>query len=490
MEQTQRDKIFLDRRLERACGYVSDMWFPASAAITRRVREKLRSGHYDQAVPELLADLRGDFSLYIYCLRELGHLLHEEGAPALPDTTPEELIARAGLERLRLILELEDESISAHSFEGMNEFQHTRLNEALLSARTVEVLADEAGLDSGMSFSIALLRQLGLTLIAWNYPGVYEKATLSLGQYQTLDEAIAAQLGYSPALLGIRLARSWHLPLTMVAAIDPDAGRIELGDDAEYSQLIDAAARTFSTICRVGEALSRANNPSLYPRAEQDWSEARLEIARRLGDDGLAIIRAHFRRSCEKLIDASPQVFRIGITLDPEARFLERRYTALIDQNRFIPQCRPPLQRRLVALYGQLARLGSVSSEHLDYFAREVIPAGGFTAGCVYTIEPALQKLIPQLRINQLRCREAKSVPLSSTADPLVAALDAQAPLIEEVALAHGSIVTLTGAVGLSQRVGVIYLELPRQVFAEDAATHLIHCQALIQGLNDCLRLS
>ncbi|HPN73314.1 MAG TPA: HD domain-containing phosphohydrolase, partial [Candidatus Omnitrophota bacterium] len=58
-------------------------------------------------------------------------------------------------------------------------------------------------------FLSALLRQLGITLVAWNYPAAFDRALKSVTSTQPLTTVLSSMLGFSPELLAASLVRQW-----------------------------------------------------------------------------------------------------------------------------------------------------------------------------------------------------------------------------------------------------------------------------------------
>ncbi len=483
MDNNSREKLFAERRVERAVDYVSDRWFPVNPDVLGRIRADLSAGAYGDDAAIVFTEVRQDFSLFLYCLRELTGMLRAVGAE-IP-ANPRELFVTAGIERLREVLAIDEQEISRHRIKAMTPLQRGRFEEALLSASTAQVIAEAHQLDGNACFSAALLRQLGLTLISWNYPIVYERAVQSLGETGDLDIGITKILGYSPSLLAVRILENWGLHSEMIEAFEPSEA-----DWFESEALVGAtAAPTFASICTVAEALARANHPDVYPTAERDWNRARTVITRELGADGLRIIRSIFLENCAGYVGVLRSVFRGGTMLDPAYRQFSHRHAGLLDRNPYIAQCRPHLEKRLTAFYEELARSSEISQQQIMALAHDIIPAAGFTGGRVYTIEPTLSKLVPQLNFGQPRATSVEWIDATQVSDPVARAFESITPITTEHEVDELRLVSIAGVLGYSQRVGVVSLELPRQIFIQSTAAYLVHFKAVTQSFNECLKL-
>ena len=478
---------FADKRLRRACQHVSDLWFPVNGALLAKIREGLRTGSYERDMDLLLGEIRSDLSLFTYCLRELSRLLKEERFAVASLANPVEFLRAAGLQRLRKILDVNENTVSRHTLVTMSSFQKVRLEEALVSAATAEVLATDAGVDPIEGFSAAILRQLGHTLIAWNYPTVYQRALASLKRGADLDVEIARVLGFTPSILAGAIIQDWGISPELKASVVPTRDAEEpVGGE------LSAVARTLATLCHVGEALARANHPETYPTAQADWQFAKAEIGERIGDDGLAVIQERFSEVCISYVESVPHVFRGGLVLDPEVQVQKHRQGTLLDHNPYVQQCREDLKERLLQLYEQIAA-GPVSKTNIRLLTHEIIPEAGFRGGCVFTVDPANRLLIPQLEMKPVRMRRIVPVPyrdFDDSGDVIATAFQCNAPIAQHLLEPREGVGGfIAGVLGFSQRVGVLYLELPEDAVDDAEANYTVHFKAIAQALNDALGL-
>lgn len=481
---------FPERRLERACQYVSDMWFPANPTLVVKLRHSLAVDNSPD-LEAFVADLKGDYSLFLFCLRELLQLLRQEGVKPPLHLSPLELFKWGGVERLRAILSLDDAPGSRHNFGNLTAVQQERLEEMVISTSAAQVLARQSHVEENLGFSAALMRQLGLTLIAWNYPEAYQRALEMLSEEITLDAALTRILGFSPTLLGITLARKWGVSPDICLAMIDDDEPLE-AEEAEWAVQNSAISHTLATLCRVGEALARANAPEVYPNARNDWEVAKVEIQARLGNEGLEMIQAAVEETCDNYITSIPTLFKGGSLLDPETRLESYEQEHLITRNPYVERCRAYLKKKLQDLYAAIQRNEGAHAT-LRTLMREIIPESGYSGGIVYALEPTSEFLVAQLRIGTPVLRGMAQVSLDPRA--LSGELVIQAYLGDET-VCHGVLsedgtgfTCVAGFLGCSQRFGVLYLEIPDLVFKGSEEHHLTHFKAFCLAINDCLAL-
>ena len=133
--------------LERALRHVSQGWLPPQAEVLDKVRARLEKGEYENNRKALTDDLKEDFALFTYCLKELSTLLNSNSlSPRInvvshqdsggTRLSPMEVLELCSLDDFKKILETPAHQISPHNSASMNEFQTLRLRETALSATT------------------------------------------------------------------------------------------------------------------------------------------------------------------------------------------------------------------------------------------------------------------------------------------------------------------------------------------------------------------
>lgn len=485
--ESDTKKSFPDRRLERACQYVSDMWFPVNPALVARLRAAVKNTK-SADMDSLVSEIQGDYALYMFCLRELCGLLQREGVKPPEAKTPLEMFRFGGIDRLRSILELSDKQRSPHSFELMSESQKRRIQDSIISASSVQALARGSKVDPQLGYSTGLLRQLGLTLIAWNYPSAYEKALSMLTEDTSLDILLTQVLGFSPAVLALALSHKWGLPRELCAALEFDIAQRE---DFEEALEVEAIGSMLANLCRVGEALARANNPQDYPSARKDWAKAQAEVASRLGPDGISIIQEAVAENCQKYTISSPGFFKPGKILDPESHIAEFLEGQLLASNPHVMKCEDALREKFIKLYEKISKLVS-SDEALRFLVHQIIPESQFKGGCVFTIEPSSGMLVSQLKIGSPISRDTSPVPATastSASDIITVAYNSDEPIIRNLTIDGHNWVQIAGLFGFNQRLGVLFLEMPENLYIIKEMAEITHFKAMAQALNDSLEI-
>jgi len=463
--------------LELATSYSSEAWFPCCPAVLERVRKGITNGQFEADPEPLLAELKADFSLLFFLLQCIAQRMPGE------NRSPREMIV-GSLQRgiLKEIIASPDFRVGRHHLSSMSPSQGSQLHAAMISASAAEELAAAAGIDPFEGFSCALLRQLGLTLISWNYPHVYSRAVAYVTPARTVDRTISSLLGFSPTLLAVRVCEKWGLSNSLRGALGDSSAVIVKGSEEEH------VVQLLCKICQVGEALSRVTNPEQTGTNEADWNFARAEVESTLGAEGISRIRRRIVENCARYAEINPGLFP---TQETETKGSESSRPANATRNLYLHHCPERVQVILNGLYATIER-ASITKESLDLLCKHAAPEAGFARGVIYLLDPEDNLLIPRLPIGETRLMDFAPVPVSAqqNQDFVRAAFLARTTLSEEKTLADGRrILTLAGALGVEQRIGVLLLESGPLAASGVQSTPLIYFKALKQAMDDCMGL-
>ena len=499
----------LDENVERAFRHVSNGWLPPQKEVLEKVRCHLNAGKYDEHRERLTSDLKEDFALYMYCLRELSAAIEKERSEGArfrdpqetggQKLTPHEIFERASFETLKSILLKPDSEISSHSISDMSDLQARRFRESIISASAAEVLAGRNAIDPEMGFSCGLLRHLGLTLIAWNYPRVYSRAMESITQNEGLDYQLQKVLGFSPSLLGLSFARKWNLSEDILLALGDRRKRNQVGSAparlvAEKSESSSKqVGELLCKICEVSEALARANDPEHYPTALRDWEEAEEAIAAQLGPQGIQLIFDKAQDHCKQYLKNAPELQGFTETTVLKERIVDSQYAAAkLEKNIHLKSCPPELKDKLTKLYFQL-KPNKILKKNIRTLVFEIIPAAGFLRGCIFMLEPASRLLAPSIKLGEMpadRCRPIKLSSALSHFDLVSSAFSLKSPLREEGVSRDGrKTLMMACSIGQAASMGVLYLETAENFAADIGADPMPVFRAIRQTLCDCLNL-
>ncbi len=469
-------------RLDKACNYLANKWFPCSPATIQKLDHIFASktpitAESRSALSELI---RKDYSLALFLYKELCKDTRQD----LPDS-PIQLIEDTPAEQLIDIIKHSLPILGLHSVEDSEDYQLKKLEEAFLALITTKKLCSVDSIDPDLGAEVSLFRQLGYLLVAWNYPTIYHSAVKHADEQHSIDDNLVAALGFSPTALAMSLAEKWGLSSVFKDAIDSSDDSLLAPDETK------AVAKSISKLCGIGEKLARASNPSVYPSALHDWEDAKKVITAKLGDDGLKIIDQAMSEECEDLFVTSPFLFKPGTISSIEETLRSFELEKTTARNPYISDCGPQMKGELLALYDLIAS-GQKSEQTVALLLQRILPLAGFSSSALFTLDPGNKKLALQIKSGNIQLRDGKNyqefkpknsqdiVPLAFHS-PEVLSYDPKNPAEPSC---------LATFFGCSQRFGVFYVELPSKSYIENKSTYQGRLKAMVFALNDCLELN
>jgi hypothetical protein len=484
-------KDFSERRLEKASKHVAALWFPINPQLLSNIREKFEKGAYERSPEKLLSDLKKDFALFTFIVKELMPIAAAQRIEDAIRHNPAELIRWAGPARIQAMVMDDSNLPQSHIFHALEPFQADRLRETAIIASTAEILSESHNLDPDTGFCHGVIREIGLNLIAWNYPTMYARVVKSLTPSTTLDEALSKELGFSPSLLAMRVLR-------------PHASSHESENAA-----LEQTWSTYEQLCEVGEALARSENPETYPSAENDWKLASEYLKKTVGDKGVDLIKNRAVEHSQEYQKTLNSLFRSLEEFNPERKVSGHKKRATSRKNKYLPYCAPEIQAALKNLYAEMADAKAARAV-LESLLRTIIPQAGFTGGCVFIVDPVAMALMPRTVFGDVRLRPIERIALRQSlaginssgivtdaiqssrceTDLAAAALSCAQPVIERHEdMLSSNLTGMYGSLGDARKVGVLYLEAPEASDMLADQQSMSTFKAMRQALADALQL-
>ncbi len=459
-------------------------WFPVNPDHLKKIQDGLSRGAYDLDVDFLISEIQNDLALYTFTLKEARRRLGDTGIAL----SPEQLLRKTGLTNLNTILQTSPDKISTFDLEKAEELQSLRLKDAVISAGAAEVMAHHRNLSGNLGYTTEVIRQLGLTLISWNYPEEYKRSMAAYAEGADLEIELTKNLGFSAALFGIAIARQWGLCPELRIAVG------DTGFKKQQTKLVNTAS-TLTKICEVGEALARANNPKQHPNAKKDWKIAKSRIEAMLGANGIHTIEEHIKDQCEHYSSIAPEIFGEEVDLNPTKSIIQTPRNEKFLDNRYIRHCPRDIQNRLEQVYNSFSPDPATRQTCIITLAEEICPRAGFEYGCIFLLQPDTMTLTPRLTIGKLPPKTFKNYHAMSVStrnpDPITSAYHCNTPIVQgSDALTPFGEASISSVLGRSQRVGVLYLEPSPDLLDLRDSSALQRFKALCQTLHDCLSLS
>jgi hypothetical protein len=280
-------------------------------------------------------------------------------------------------------------------------------------------------------------------LIAWNYPSVYQRAFADVGSSQSLDDRLAAELGFTPALLSS-------------VVFSPREG-----DKAtKVSDAVELWA-PYDELCEVGEIVARSQNPLLYPKVFADWERVQGILSEALGEKAIDQIRKQALSRSARYSKSFPEVFETIGTFNPEVDMRRHRRTRRATTHVYFNSCSEATRAALLSFYADLPD-SQVDKALVGRLLKEVVPSAGFTGGCVFVVDEGSTTLRPKTLIGRVKLRSITNSVLDSD-DPAVSAFSSVSPVVQSSfgSSNNDQMAGIYGSIGDSRKVGVLYLEAP-----------------------------
>ncbi|RIL00056.1 MAG: hypothetical protein DCC75_14075, partial [Proteobacteria bacterium] len=414
--------------LNKAVSYVNEAWLPVNQAVLDHTLKSLCDGAYDQDRSLLARDLQKDLSLFLFAVRKLSELVRNNQEQLIESVDPAQVFEQVSIDQIKAVLSVPKGIISQHRLDQVDEVKAERLSNSLISAEVAGTLAAKQGIDNGLAYATATFRQLGLTLVCWNYPHVYKRAVSNLQAGQTLEQVLSRMLGFSPTILGINIAKQWNICPEIRMAMGEELSPLEISDKAA------TLARSLERVCEVGEALARATHPEIYPSAKLDWKEAAFEIQRVLGKEGFGQLQRSLQSTLKTYLEIAPSAFNLPEFPEEEAADDSLHGRRLLANNRYVRHCPPAVQESFARLYAKL-RAETIVKQNVDTLLKDIVPPLGFTRGCVYLVDPTNLSLEPRLAIGASKLVDYSAVTYNTighNGEPIVAAFRSSTPIQKE----------------------------------------------------------
>lgn len=481
-------------KLDKAYNLVTTHWFPYEPSTLNEIEGKLLAQVVEKK--EITALLKKDCSIFLMCLKELVEMTAGNKFNAW-DKDVLCFIESASIDQIKHCIKKIKEKPISHLMRSSTSVQKQRLSEMIVSSQTVDSLSNDDEVLNEVAFSCALVRQLGYTLIAWNYPRIFEAITSKVHTKESLDSEFVSTLGFSPLMLACTLLEKWGLPLPYMKAVQ-DRGSVKVSRAVNPVQESkkDIVTRV-GNICSVGEALARATNPTLFKTAEEDIEMATSFIESFLGKGGVQMVLSSSRERFESSSLEIPFLLEGKSQEELDAKIKRKLKGAnLYSANPYLDNLPEDLHDKVSHLYNDIIPSGP-SYASVSVYAKEIYPVTAFSALHVYLFDPFERKLYPSLVLGKSVSFSPRPYFLKTAtgrSEILIEALKTKAPIIEDSASDdQDDLIMIASSLGGMDVVGVMYVEILKSNFIKLSsganADPLRYFKAFKILLSDCLGL-
>lgn len=444
-------------RVDDTAAELSEQFFPASASILKRARESANTESTPQQRDALIAQIKSDPAIFLYCVKHLNSVIENPRA----EIDPIKELKALEHDRMRALLNVVPRQISEHRRDRCTDMQALRLQHSVVSACAAQSLSETVAVDSDLAFSAAVFRQLGLHLISWNKPKVYSEAMIQRRRKGSeIDQEVKLLMGVSPSEIGARLAMKWGLNSELRAALlNDEKSRKDTEGGDEFQTVVPINAK-LAQLCQVSELYSDTKDPKNFPEAKERWSVRQVEIERTYSKAAFSNIEHESQQVLIEHAKDSRSFSKMPLIADEVAS----QSTAVAEEisDDFL-RTGSAETKALFDEVNQLIPNSGVAVDAIRVLVERAIPELGFDRGCLFLLDKSSFALKPALRIGDTQLATYATF-LSRNRQMFLNSIDSQVPLKFQGLGINGEIVELViGALLSANNPGVLYLELGRR---------------------------
>ncbi len=459
-----------------------EQWTPLHAGIFSDLQRSASQSEAGISEEETLEAIKADPFLYCWLLTKNARSVTKKSYGA------SEPLGRQVVETLHWANDFNVSPRQLHSHSVASLIQQRATRKTLTRTAASDVLAPYFKVDSDAAYAVSALRELGHSLIVWNYPRIYAHAVEHVERQvpdqkervRLLDQRLTKVLGFSPYTLSLAIAQHCQLSPEIQIGVGHSAERLSATPE------IAAVGSTLAKVAQIADIFAQSTMPEAGEEVTTRWDRMRAELLPLLGASGLSMLNDACTLVLQRYADVLPELASHPIT-PPIKKAAPRPHTQLFIQNLYIPHCSIELKELLHVTYARLdPRI--VSYETITELMQLVAPKAGFTDGAFYLLNPDLIQLEPRVKLGA-KTDALVAIPYRDkrfSAHPVARTFLGKAPVIE----GHSSPekISFSGIIGSAQRVGVLYLEATMDQPNQNVRPRM-HFKALQQTLTDCLNV-
>ncbi len=462
-----------NKRLDDTVDHLAHGFLPVNPKILEDIRAKFQSGDLGTDRATLLETLKMDPALFLYYLKNLPQLTNS----AVPPDDPFEALKVIEQEKLEHLFSVRPGDISFHKLDKITKPQALRLQHTMVSSAAAQELATQVELPLGVAFGAAMLRQLTLSLLAWNYPAIYSRALSTCrAKESNLEAELEKQLGVSVQQLAQRFSVLWTVGPELRRAVG-----------SASSDVMPRALQSVRDICTVSELFAKSKDPAHYPKAQALWEKTTQELTTPLSPEFDDSVKRMVRISAQHYADASEQIFSAPLFEE----FHEVPATVVVDslvakKNPYVARCPEELRTFFRAIY-EGCKFAEVNVDGIRVLVDHLIPAAGFSRGCLYLLDGDSRNIRPALRIGDVPLAHYPTT-WPDDGSKVAAFIRSSVPSTWEgqgLSGRYGEVI-VAGLNG-DKLSGVLYLELTPPEGEKRELKHILHFNAIRRAFLDCL---
>ena len=473
-----------DQKAENTLRHIAKGWLPVNPHLFKRVRDALKLGSALKR-DQLVKPIKQDPGLYLYLARSLKQLAPE----AERHFDPIEELHKLEHEKLATLFDVSESQISTHRLKETSKLQALRLQHSLVSAAAAEVLAPHAQLTPARAFTAASFHQLGLNLIAWNYPHIYSRymTRVRAGSPEATAE-LRAILGLSPLEIGIRFAGTWQIypEVRSTLALLPN------GQPRKFEQQPRGTDTTapLTDVIAVAELYADLKDPVFYPNTKGIWSDLQPQLGTIFPLPVLAQADAQVTAALKLYVDLSDVIASVPLAPKAEASHKgderARQAQDVFDRNPYLRRCPEQVCTLFARVYAQIEP-GTFSLNALRTLSNATIPVLGFDHGCLFFLDADNRTLSPALRVGGRSLTDYQDFFRQPDRGIQASPYNSAPFMTQGIGIMGKPVTHVAGSLDNDRYFGVLYLEIAEAVTEDAQRDPLLLFKAVRKALNDAM---
>ncbi|MCI5065643.1 HDOD domain-containing protein [bacterium] len=467
----------VSRRAQETLKHLSNGWLPVEADLLVGIQANIANEHYADQPELLIDDLKKDPGLFFTVSKKLKSF----ASPEATGFDPISLLAELEKEQLETLFHFDPGTYSLHRANDASPSQELLHELTRIGGVSAETLAEEVQHPSSSAYSGALFRQLGLSLLAWNYPKLFAQAlSLHKTQGKPLEKTLREYFEITPHQIGTRFARELEMSreIKQSLLLQPDRP-LEPGEDIRKQLHLNV-------ICQLSELFARAQEPQFFPEAEDLWVAKESALIPSLGKEVFQTLH----EKAEEVTDEEVQATDFGDLSEYVAREQDRvqpEGMLLPESNPHLSQCPEEVQRAITAVHRELERTQS-ALDAIRLLLEKGIPETGAVRGCLYLQRKQDYSLQAALRFGSASLPKYQKFLLDGR-NGIIDAVHARAPFVHDGTGVTGNHCTqVRGGLSEGAPPGVLYIEISAKALKEPNYNPIITFHVIRAALQECLK--
>lgn len=391
-------EIPVSKRSHEVAQACARTWIPVIPDFLTSIQQRIRFGEFENRESRLYRELRLDIGLYLHTFYQLSI----DRDPLTPSTSENILgcVEKCPVRDIANLVADVPANFGVAEIKEMGEYQAKFLRFVLVANNSALLMAERAGIDEGLTYTLSLLRNLGPLLISWSFPAVFNRAmenrTRGLGNLnQNIEKSLNASALEVAFLVirGLELGDRHCLIILNPGDVVPERGNYS-NDESGRLRLssIEKAIR----FCEIGEALARLSDSESYPLSAKEWEYVSSEVMYYLGKNCVQQINESVSIASAPYLEYQPDVFNKELNPEKAVSSATKAYNMHRFNRATHGVSMDDAIRDIFESVYRLMAFEKSSRSALDVLFCDVLPDMEFESGGLFVYDPNRDLLTPR----------------------------------------------------------------------------------------------